>query len=62
MMTVRAFHEQRLCGNPEVRRRGRDWLKTIGRRVRNSLSPRKEQATQTLPLADGFTFQPSINC
>jgi hypothetical protein len=62
MKTVRAFHEQRLCGDREVRRRGRDWLKTVGRRVRNSLSPRKERTTQNLPLADGFTSQPSINC
>ncbi|KAJ5800019.1 uncharacterized protein N7518_002087 [Penicillium psychrosexuale] len=35
------FHKQRACEDERVRRRGREWLKTIGRRARQSLPPRK---------------------
>ncbi|KAJ6188427.1 hypothetical protein N7519_003335 [Penicillium mononematosum] len=41
MSTVRMFYQQRLCEDQEVRGRGREWLKSIGRRARKSLSPRK---------------------
>ncbi|KAJ5999803.1 hypothetical protein N7481_000212 [Penicillium waksmanii] len=41
MRNVKAFQNQRLCEDREVRRRGREWLRSIGRRARRSLSPRK---------------------
>lgn len=41
MENIKAFQSQRLCKDPEVRIRGRQWLKSIGRRARRSLSPRK---------------------
>ncbi|CAI7612832.1 unnamed protein product [Penicillium bialowiezense] len=36
-----AFHRQRVFDSPEVRHRGREWLRSVGRRARKSLSPRK---------------------
>ncbi|OQE28923.1 hypothetical protein PENFLA_c004G04538 [Penicillium flavigenum] len=47
MSTVRMFHQQRLCEDQEVRGRGRQWLKSIGRRTRKSLSPRKRTRHST---------------
>ncbi|CAI7606997.1 unnamed protein product [Penicillium viridicatum] len=37
METQKEFHEQRACQDE----RGREWLKTIGRRALQSLAPRK---------------------
>ncbi|CAG8892624.1 unnamed protein product [Penicillium egyptiacum] len=45
--TVRMFHQQRLYKDQEVRGRGREWLKSIGRRARKSLSPRKRTCHST---------------
>ncbi|KAJ5158291.1 uncharacterized protein N7500_007942 [Penicillium coprophilum] len=42
MSTVRMFQQQRLSEDKDVRGRGREWLKSIGRRARKSLSPRKK--------------------
>ncbi|KAJ5834808.1 hypothetical protein N7447_000834 [Penicillium robsamsonii] len=47
MSTVRMFHQQRLSEDQEVRGRGREWLKSIGRRARKSLSPRKRTRHST---------------
>lgn len=47
MSTVRMFHQRRLFGDQEVRGRGREWLKSIGRRARKSLSPRKRTRHST---------------
>ncbi|KAJ5383749.1 hypothetical protein N7517_001660 [Penicillium concentricum] len=41
METLKEFHQQRACENESVRRRGRDWLKIIGIRALQLLSPRK---------------------
>ncbi|KAJ5607181.1 hypothetical protein N7537_003800 [Penicillium hordei] len=41
METQKEFHEQRACQDERVRGRGREWLKTIGRRALQSLAPRK---------------------
>ncbi|KAJ5513314.1 hypothetical protein N7463_002866 [Penicillium fimorum] len=49
MSTVRTFHQQRLCKDREVRSRGRAWLRTIGRRARESLSPRKRISREASP-------------
>lgn len=40
----RASNQQRLCRDREVRQRGREWLRTLGKRVRQSLSPQKRQS------------------
>jgi hypothetical protein len=42
---ARAFQNQRVYEDPEVQRTGREWLKSIGRRARKSLSPRKRAST-----------------
>ncbi|KAJ5940565.1 hypothetical protein N7516_000733 [Penicillium verrucosum] len=47
MSTVRMFHQQRLIEDQEVRGRGREWLKSVGRRARESLSPRKRRRHST---------------
>ncbi|KGO46330.1 hypothetical protein PEX1_022430 [Penicillium expansum] len=47
MSTVRMFHHQRLFEDQEVRGRGHEWLKSIGRRARKSLSPRKRTRHST---------------
>ncbi|KUM59634.1 hypothetical protein ACN42_g7511 [Penicillium freii] len=41
METRKEFHEQRACQDERGRGRGREWLKTIGRRALQSLAPRK---------------------
>ncbi|KAJ5959520.1 uncharacterized protein N7479_006670 [Penicillium vulpinum] len=41
METLKEFHQQRACEDEGVRRRGREWFKTVGRRALRSLSPRK---------------------
>lgn len=41
MKAQKEFHEQRACQDERVRDRGREWLKTIGRRALQSLAPRK---------------------
>ncbi|KAJ5222803.1 uncharacterized protein N7469_009043 [Penicillium citrinum] len=45
MENVKAFQKQRMCEDREVRHRGREWLKSIGRQARRSLSPRKMRST-----------------
>ncbi|KGO66075.1 hypothetical protein PITC_056090 [Penicillium italicum] len=47
MRTVKMFHQQRLFEDQEVRGRGREWLNSIGRRARKSLSPRKRTSHST---------------
>ena len=42
---ARAFQNQCVYEDPEVQRTGREWLKSIGRRARRSLSPRKRAST-----------------
>ncbi|KOS43927.1 hypothetical protein ACN38_g5183 [Penicillium nordicum] len=38
---LKDFNQQRACQDEDVRRHGREWLKSIGRRAIRSLSPRK---------------------
>jgi hypothetical protein len=45
--TVRMFRQRRLCEDQEVRGRGREWLRSIGRRAHKSLSPRKRTCHST---------------
>ena len=45
MENVKAFQKQRMCEDREVRHRGREWLKSIGRQARRSLSPRTMRST-----------------
>jgi hypothetical protein len=41
MERQKKFHEQRACQDERVRDRGREWLKTVGRRALQSLGPCK---------------------
>jgi hypothetical protein len=41
MQSVVKFQQQNICANDTVRGRARDWLRTVGRKARRSLSPRK---------------------
>jgi hypothetical protein len=41
MKQVKDFQQQRVCADPGVRGRARDFFKSVGRRARRSLSPRK---------------------
>jgi hypothetical protein len=41
MQSVVKFQQQTICANDTVRGRARDWLRTVGRKARRSLSPRK---------------------
>ena len=45
MQNAQSFHRQRVFASPEVQRKGREWLRSVGRRVRKSLSPRKRSST-----------------
>ncbi|CAG8417283.1 unnamed protein product [Penicillium salamii] len=47
MQNAEAFHRQRVFASPEVRHRGREWLRSVGRRARKSLSPRKRERSST---------------
>ncbi|KUM65709.1 hypothetical protein ACN42_g1355 [Penicillium freii] len=47
MSGVRMSHQQRLFEDKEVRGRGREWLKSVGRRAIKSLSPRKRTRHST---------------
>jgi hypothetical protein len=42
---AQAFQNHRVYENTEVQRTGREWLKSIGRRARKSLSPRRRAST-----------------
>lgn len=44
MKRIRHFAAQTLIKDYSIRYRGQEWLKTLGRRVRRSLSPRKSQS------------------
>jgi hypothetical protein len=44
MKGVKAFQQQRVCADPSVRGRARDFFKSVGRRARRSLSPRKSHS------------------
>ena len=44
MSQVKKFNEQRLCEAVTVRSHGREWLRSIGRAVRRSLSPVKRSS------------------
>ncbi|CDM31513.1 hypothetical protein DTO013E5_2195 [Penicillium roqueforti] len=45
MQNAQAFHQQRVFASPEVQRRGREWLRSVGRRAHKSLSPQKRSST-----------------
>lgn len=45
MQNAQSFHRQRVFASSEVQRTGREWLRSVGRRVRKSLSPRKRSST-----------------
>ncbi|KAJ5142578.1 uncharacterized protein N7515_001365 [Penicillium bovifimosum] len=51
MQNAEAFHQQRVFASPEVGRRGREWLRSVGRRARKSLSPRKRKRSSTTESA-----------
>ncbi|KAJ5530828.1 hypothetical protein N7527_004221 [Penicillium freii] len=51
MQNAEAFHRQRVFASPEVGRRGREWLRSVGRRVRKSLSPQKRKRSSTTESA-----------
>ncbi|KAB8218079.1 hypothetical protein BDV33DRAFT_232366 [Aspergillus novoparasiticus] len=44
---MKLFHAQRVAQDERVRHRGRAWLKSLGRHIRRSLSPRKKISTST---------------
>ncbi|KAJ6094503.1 hypothetical protein N7467_002016 [Penicillium canescens] len=52
----RACNQQRLCGDREVRQRGREWLRTVGKRARQSLSPRKRQSISDSTSCENVTI------
>jgi len=41
MNQVKSFQQQRVCAEPSVRGRARDFFKSVGRRARRPMSPRK---------------------
>ncbi|KAJ5333027.1 uncharacterized protein N7506_006810 [Penicillium brevicompactum] len=51
LQNAEAFHRQRIFGSPEVRRTGREWLRSVGRRARKSLSPQKRERSSTTESA-----------
>ncbi|KAE8156643.1 hypothetical protein BDV40DRAFT_280537 [Aspergillus tamarii] len=47
MERMKLFHAQRIVQDRSVRRRGKAWLKSLGRHIRRSLSPSKKTSTST---------------
>ncbi|KKK17294.1 hypothetical protein AOCH_001807 [Aspergillus ochraceoroseus] len=56
MNLSRACNQQRLCRDRGVRQRGREWLRTVGKRARQSLSPRKRQSVSDSTSSKNITM------
>ncbi|KAI1864899.1 uncharacterized protein JN550_008719 [Neoarthrinium moseri] len=48
MEKTKQFNRDRICQDHRVRERGRDWFKSIGRRIRRSLSPTKKDRRSSI--------------